>query len=133
MSFLQELAAKAAGHPMRVAFPEAENEKMMHAAYECVQEGCIKAILVGDSEKNRTLAAERGLDPEKFIYADMQDEEMKARSAFLSAQPEGADVSVKTLTAYPEVLVHSELTKDPSSDGNRLLARFYHLGKIWIE
>ncbi len=79
MSFLQELAAKAAGHPMRVAFPEAENEKMMHAAYECVQEGCIKAILVGDSEKNRTLAAERGLDPEKFIYADMQDEEMKAR------------------------------------------------------
>ena len=74
MSILEKLSLKAKEHPMRVAFPEGENEKMMQAAYECALEGAISAILVGDTEKLRDLASERGLDPEKFTYADLADE-----------------------------------------------------------
>ena len=78
MSILDKLSLKAKEHPMRVAFPEGENEKMMQAAYECAEESCIYAVLVGDSEKLRSLAAERGYDPEKFSYADLNDEALKA-------------------------------------------------------
>ena len=74
MSILEKLSLKAKEHPMRVAFPEGENEKMMQAAYECALEGAISAILVGDTEKLKDLASERGLDPEKFTYADLADE-----------------------------------------------------------
>lgn len=78
MSILESLSLRAKEHPMRVAFPEGENEKMMQAAYECAEEGAIHAILVGDAEKLRALASERGLDPEKFAYADLQEEELIA-------------------------------------------------------
>ncbi len=78
MSILEKLSLAAKERPMRVAFPEGENEKMMQAAYECAAEGCIYAILAGDSEKLRSLASERGYDPERFIYADLQDETLKA-------------------------------------------------------
>ena len=77
MSILESLSLKAKERPMRVAFPEGENEKMMQAAYECVTEGCISAILVGDSEKLRALAEERGFDPDKFRYADLEDEVLR--------------------------------------------------------
>lgn len=77
MSILESLSLKAKERPMRVAFPEGENEKMMQAAYECVTEGCISAILVGVSEKLRALAEERGFDPDKFRYADLEDEVLR--------------------------------------------------------
>ncbi len=35
MSVLDNIYEKAKANPQKVAFPEAENEKMMQAAYEC--------------------------------------------------------------------------------------------------
>ena len=58
------------------------------------------------------------------------DREMQERAVFLSAQPEGADVILKPLSAEPKTLVHSDITGDPSDFKNDHLARFYHLGSV---
>ncbi len=41
MGMLDSIYEKAKEHPVRVAFPEAANEKMMQAAYECARDGYI--------------------------------------------------------------------------------------------
>ena len=56
MSVLDGIYEKAKAAPQRVAFPEAANEKMMQAAYECAKEGYIKSILVGTAEELKTKA-----------------------------------------------------------------------------
>ena len=47
-NILDRLYEKAKLDVQRVAFPEADNEKMMQAAYECGRDGYIVPILVGD-------------------------------------------------------------------------------------
>ena len=61
------------------------------------------------------------------------DEEMQARAAFLSQQPEGAEVLLKPLSAAPKALVHSDITEDPADFKNDHLARFYHLGSVALQ
>lgn len=77
MGVLDEIFAKAKANTQRVAFPEAENEKMMQAAYECGQEGYIVPVLVGDSSKIRSLISERGYDESVFKIVDIGDESYK--------------------------------------------------------
>lgn len=77
MSILDQIYEKAKLNPQRVAFPEAENEKMMQAAYEAGQEGYIIPILVGDVEKIKSLCAERGCDESAFQFVDIADEEYR--------------------------------------------------------
>jgi len=74
MSVLDQIYAKAKLNPQRVAFPEAENEKMMAAAYQAGTEGYIIPILVGNTEKINELIAERGYDPKAFKLVDINDE-----------------------------------------------------------
>ena len=47
MSILDQIYEKAKQNPQRVAFRQAENEKMMQAAYETGKDGYIIPILVG--------------------------------------------------------------------------------------
>lgn len=77
MSVLDGLKEKAKAHPARVAFPEGTNEKMMQAAYECAEDGCIIPVLVGDRDQLTKLCEERGYDTKVFCYADLNDEELK--------------------------------------------------------
>lgn len=88
MSVLEKIYAKAKQNPQKVAFPEATNEKIMQAAYECGVEGYIKPILVGNAEELKALAAERGYDAGVFTFVDIHDEEYKNKiiSAYV-AQP----------------------------------------------
>lgn len=74
MGVLDQIYAKAKLNPQRVAFPEAENEKMMAAAYQAGTEGYIIPILVGNTEKINELIAERGYDPKAFRLVDINDE-----------------------------------------------------------
>ena len=60
------------------------------------------------------------------------DKEMHERALFLAAQPEGAEVAVKPLSAYPTALVHSEITENAADFKNDHLARFYHLKSVWL-
>ena len=68
MNVLEQIYAK------KVAFPEASNEKMMQAAYETGKEGYIIPVLVGEAEKLKELAEERGYDPSVFSFVDIHDE-----------------------------------------------------------
>lgn len=79
MSVLEQIYEKARQNPQKVAFPEATNEKMMQAAYECGQEGYIVPVLVGNAEELKALAAERGYDAAVFTIVDIHDEEYKAK------------------------------------------------------
>ncbi len=77
MSVLDQIYEKAKANPQKVAFPEAENEKMMQAAYECGQEGTIIPVLVGNAETIKKLAAERGYDESVFTIIDIAEESYK--------------------------------------------------------
>ena len=77
MSILDQIYEKAKQNPQRVAFPEAENEKMMQAAYETGKDGYIIPILVGDAKKLKDLSEERGYDSSVFRFVDIQEEEYK--------------------------------------------------------
>jgi phosphate acetyltransferase len=74
VNVLDPLYEKAKLDPQRVAFPEAENEKMMQAAFETGRDGYIIPILVGDAEKINSLIAERGYDASVFKVVDIADE-----------------------------------------------------------
>ena len=71
MSILDDIFAKAKRDPQRVAFPEAENEKMMAAAYEAGRNGYVRPILVGSAERINALIRERGYAPEVFQVIDI--------------------------------------------------------------
>lgn len=77
MSILDQLYEKAKLNPQKVAFPEATNEKMMQAAYECGKEGYIIPVLVGDAAEIKALVAERGYDESVFTIVDINEEEHK--------------------------------------------------------
>lgn len=88
MSILDQIYEKAKQNPQRVAFPEAENEKMMRAAYETGKDGYIIPILVGDAQKLQALSEERGYDSSVFCFVDIQEEEYKNKLiAMYVAQP----------------------------------------------
>lgn len=74
MSILDQIYEKAKLNPQRVAFPEAENEKMMQAAFETGKDGYIIPILVGNVTVIKSLIAERGLDESVFRFVDIGDE-----------------------------------------------------------
>ena len=75
MSILEQIYAKAKENPQKVAFPEAENEKMMQAAYEVGKDGYIIPVLVGNVEELKTLAEGRGYDLSVFTFVDIKNEE----------------------------------------------------------
>ncbi len=88
MSVLDKIYEKAKLNPQRVAFPEADNEKIMQAAYECGKDGYIIPILVGNVEQLKALCAERGYEESAFTFVDIEDEEYKNKLiAAYVAQP----------------------------------------------
>lgn len=78
MNILDKIYAKAKADPQKVAFPEAENEKMMAAAYEAGKDGYIIPVLVGNRERILALAKERGYDPDVFTIVDIDEEAYRA-------------------------------------------------------
>ena len=78
-NILDKIYEKAKLNPQRVAFPEADNEKIMQAAYECGKDGYIHPILVGDVAQLKALCAERGYEESAFTFVDINDEEYKQK------------------------------------------------------
>ena len=77
MSILDQLYEKAKQNPQKVAFPEAANEKMMQAAYECGRDGYIIPVLVGHASELKELIAERGYEEAVFTIIDIEEETYK--------------------------------------------------------
>ncbi len=78
MSVLDRIYERAKENPQRVIFPEATNDKMLQAACELGEEGCIRPILVGAAERIEAVLGEKGCRRELFQVVDMQDEVYKS-------------------------------------------------------
>lgn len=78
MDLMQTLRERAAAKPMRVAFPEADNETMMAAIAELRDEKLAQCVMVGDGAELKRLAAERGISLDDIEIVDVTDEEANA-------------------------------------------------------
>ena len=58
----RQIINKAKADPKRIVFPEGDNEKILRAAKELIEEGIAIPILVGDEKKIRSVMAEIGID-----------------------------------------------------------------------
>ena len=78
MDLMQTLRERAAARPMRVAFPEGDNETMMHAVRQLADEGLAQCVLVGDASELARLAVERGISLDGIEVVDVTDEAANA-------------------------------------------------------
>lgn len=78
MDLMQTLRERAAARPMRVAFPEGDNETMMRAVRELADEGLAQCVLVGDGAELVRLAGERGISLDGIEIVDVTDEAVNA-------------------------------------------------------
>ena len=77
MDLIAKIYEQAKANPQRVAFPEADDPKMMQSAYECQKEGYCIPVLVGDPEVLKATAAECGVDISGMELFDNNDAEKK--------------------------------------------------------
>lgn len=73
-SLIEEIFAKAKANPKRVAFPEANNLKMLEAMLEVSNKGYAEVIVVGNIKEVKALVQENNIDDAKFKYVDNLDE-----------------------------------------------------------
>lgn len=78
MDLMQTLRERAAARPMRVAFPEGDNETMMRAVRELADEGLAQCVLVGDASELARLAGERDISLDGIEVVDVTDEAANA-------------------------------------------------------
>ena len=79
MNLMENVKAKAKANPGRVAFPEANDLKMISAINEVVSEGYCTAVIVGNLEEVKKLCLENNIDDSKFEYVDINNEEYKEK------------------------------------------------------
>ena len=78
MDLMQTLRGRAAARPMRVAFPEGDNDTMMRAVRQLADEGLAQCVLVGDASELTRLAGERGISLDGIEVVDVTDEAANA-------------------------------------------------------
>ena len=78
MDLMQTLRERAAARPMRVAFPEGDNDTMMRAVRQLADEGLAQCVLVGDAGELARLAGERGISLDGIEVVDVTDEAASA-------------------------------------------------------
>ena len=74
MDIMEKIYAQAASDPQRIAFPEATDQKILQAAKECCDKGCIIPVLVGDVTQIRAAVNEFGIGLEGMEFFDTADE-----------------------------------------------------------
>ena len=86
---------KAKSDPRSVVFPEGDNEKMLRAARDLVEEGIAKPILIGDRAKILEKIAELGIETELAIIdpADSELTEGYAAELYRLRQRKGLTLS----------------------------------------
>lgn len=89
MNVLERIYERAKAAPQRIVFPEAENEKMMQAAYEAGKDGYIIPVLLGKKDRLAELIGQRGYEAQVFTVMDMDDEDYKSKLiASYTARPD---------------------------------------------
>lgn len=71
---MKNIFAKAKANPKKVAFPEANNPKMLEAMEKVTKEGYAQALVVGNIDEVKKLVKENKIDDSNFKYVDNLDE-----------------------------------------------------------
>ena len=79
MDLMKNVRAKAKANPARIAFPEAQDKKMLEAIDEVVKDKCCTAVIVGNPSEIKALCKENNIDDSKFEYVDNNDENYKEK------------------------------------------------------
>lgn len=80
MDLMEQLRAKVAANPQKVAFFEADDPKMMEVVGELASAGLAECFIVGDGATLRGVAEQLGVDLSKVTIVDIADDE--ANEAF---------------------------------------------------
>ena len=75
MDIMESVYRRAKARPMRVAFPEAEEEKIIQAARQCADEGICAPVLVGHANGIRAAAEGFGIALDDIEVVEAFDEE----------------------------------------------------------
>lgn len=79
MNLMDTVRAKAKANPARVAFPEANDLKMLSAMDEVSKEGYCTVIVVGNIEEVKALCKENKINDSSWEYVDIKDEKYKEK------------------------------------------------------
>ncbi len=79
MNLMDNVRSKAKANPGRVAFPEANDIKMLQAIDEVVQNGYCTAVIVGNNEEVKKLCQENNINDDLFEYIDITNEEYREK------------------------------------------------------
>ena len=79
MNLMDNVRAKAKARPGRVAFPEANDLKMLTAMDEVSKEGYCKVVVVGNVYEIHELCEENKIDDSSWEYIDINNEEYKEK------------------------------------------------------
>ncbi len=79
MDLIENVKAKAKANPMKVAFAEANDVKMVKAIDEVVKGGYCKCVIVGYNEEVKKLCEENNIDDSLWNYIDIKDEEYQEK------------------------------------------------------
>jgi len=79
MDLMKKVRAKAKANPVRVAFPEAGDPKMLAAIDEVVKDKCCTAVIVGNPNEIKKLCKENKINDKDFEYIDNNDEDFKEK------------------------------------------------------
>ncbi len=80
MDLMEQVRAKAAADPQKVAFFEADDPKMMEVVGELTKAGLCTCYIVGEGEKLAAVAEQVGVDLANVVVVDITDDE--ANEAF---------------------------------------------------
>ena len=78
MNLMDKVRAKAKANPVRVAFPEANDLKMILAMKEISDGEYGTVVVVGDIAEIQKLCKDNSVDDTKWEYVDIKNEEVSS-------------------------------------------------------
>lgn len=114
---------KAKSDPKTIAFPEGDNEKILRAAKELVEEGIAKPILIGDQKKIKQKMAELNIELDVPIIdpADSEKTEGYAAELYQIRQRKGLTLSEASRILRRKSRTHFGCMMVRSGDADALL------------
>lgn len=79
MNLIEKVKAKAKANPGRVAFPEANDIKMLQAMDEVSKEGYCQVVVVGNNNEIKDMCLANKIDDATWEYVDLENEEYKEK------------------------------------------------------
>ena len=73
MNLIEQFKEKIRNHPPRIVYPEGDDERIIRAALQVLDEGIAEPVLVGDPGEVEETDRRAGLDPERIEVVSPQE------------------------------------------------------------